>query len=45
MLLFIFTLLGDLADGQKLYEDLFGSTEVSILVSLVSDIRIYGKKG
>jgi len=33
------------ADGLKLYEDLFDSTEVSNLVSLVNDLRISGKKG
>ncbi|KAK7368525.1 hypothetical protein VNO80_10551 [Phaseolus coccineus] len=35
----------NLADGLKLYEDLFDSTEVSNLVSLVNDLRISGKKG
>ncbi|XP_027919072.1 RNA demethylase ALKBH10B-like [Vigna unguiculata] len=35
----------NVADGLKLYEDLFDSTEVSNLVSLVNDLRISGKKG
>ncbi|XP_019460076.1 PREDICTED: uncharacterized protein LOC109359835 [Lupinus angustifolius] len=32
-------------DGLKLYEDLFDDTEVSKLVSLVSDLRISGRRG
>lgn len=34
-----------MVDGLKLYEDLFDSTEVSKLVSLVNDLRVSGKKG
>jgi len=32
-------------DGLKLYDDLFDSTEVANLVSLVNDLRVSGKKG
>ncbi|XP_004513243.1 RNA demethylase ALKBH10B-like isoform X2 [Cicer arietinum] len=32
-------------EGLKLYEDLFDSTEVSKLVSLVNDLRVAGRKG
>ncbi|XP_004513244.1 RNA demethylase ALKBH10B-like [Cicer arietinum] len=35
----------NVVDGLKLHEDLFDSTEVSKLVSLVNDMRIAGKKG
>ncbi|TKY59778.1 RNA demethylase ALKBH5 [Spatholobus suberectus] len=35
----------NVVDGLKLYEDLFDSTEVSKLVSLVNDLRVSGKKG
>ncbi|KAF1888033.1 hypothetical protein Lal_00024045 [Lupinus albus] len=35
----------NVVDGLKLYEDLFDDTEVSKLVSLVSDLRISGRKG
>ncbi|XP_027360911.1 RNA demethylase ALKBH10B-like isoform X2 [Abrus precatorius] len=35
----------NVVDGLKLYEDLFDSTEVSKLVSLVNDLRVAGKRG
>ncbi|XP_020222279.1 RNA demethylase ALKBH10B isoform X1 [Cajanus cajan] len=35
----------NVVDGLKLYDDLFDSTEVSKLVSLVNDLRVSGKKG
>ncbi|XP_025691543.1 RNA demethylase ALKBH10B isoform X1 [Arachis hypogaea] len=35
----------NVADGLKLYEELFDGTEVSKLVSLVNDLRISGKRG
>ncbi|XP_019463831.1 PREDICTED: uncharacterized protein LOC109362473 isoform X1 [Lupinus angustifolius] len=35
----------NVVDGLKLYEDLFDGTEVSKLVSLVSELRISGRKG
>ncbi|KAK7308611.1 hypothetical protein VNO77_42230 [Canavalia gladiata] len=35
----------NVVDGLKLYEDLFDSTEVSELVSLVNDLRVAGKRG
>ncbi|KAH1250564.1 hypothetical protein GmHk_05G013689 [Glycine max] len=35
----------NVVDGLKLYEDLFDSTEIANLVSLVNDLRVSGKKG
>ncbi|KAK7399896.1 hypothetical protein VNO78_11091 [Psophocarpus tetragonolobus] len=35
----------NVVDGLKLHEDLFDSTEVAKLVSLVNDLRVSGKKG
>ncbi|KAG5136161.1 hypothetical protein AAZX31_08G091400 [Glycine max] len=35
----------NVVDGLKLYDDLFDSTEVANLVSLVNDLRVSGKKG
>ncbi|KAF1876422.1 hypothetical protein Lal_00029770 [Lupinus albus] len=35
----------NVVDGLKLYEDLFDGTEVSKLVSLVSELRISGRRG
>jgi hypothetical protein len=35
----------NVVDGLKLYEDLFDSTEVSELVSVVNDLRVAGRRG
>ncbi|KAJ1393734.1 Alpha-ketoglutarate-dependent dioxygenase AlkB-like superfamily [Sesbania bispinosa] len=35
----------NMVDGLKLYDDLFDSTEISKLVSLVNDLRVAGKRG